>query len=100
MKRYRSITHLESRPARSHVCRCGASVLVGQDGGIPYTVDQHPISAEGEVAALVEGRWTFRRRGAELYLRELENIRAGFPDGQVFRAHRCVGIRASVNGGR
>lgn len=85
-----------SRRAKDRTCVCGAAILVGLDADRcagEARADAAPITAVGEVMALLDGRDTYLRRGRfriELDRRSRWHIAgAGADDVDVLAEHRC-----------
>jgi hypothetical protein len=70
-------------------CRCGATVLTGLDNdyaALVVVVDNSPITAAGEVAALTAGLATYALRGGALDRRDRWNI-PGHPPSHKLPVH-------------
>jgi hypothetical protein len=81
--------HLISTIARRATCpRCQVELLEAIDTGIATRVDAQPITAQQEIAALLEGRWTYLHRHQLLIYRDVTII-AGDPTGTIHAEHRC-----------
>lgn len=88
-----------SRRARLHPCRaCAQPVVSGLDANVCALTghaDPHPLTASGEVAALLDGRTTYeltdRVDRSELDARDTWDIRARPAGGDppVLAEHRC-----------
>lgn len=88
-----------ARKARGTRCRrCGAPILAGLDADIcgwPARVDPAPLTAQGEAAAILTGRTTYRLNGTpsrvEIDRREDFNIRGTPPSDEciVVAEHEC-----------
>lgn len=97
-----------ARKARATRCRrCGAPILAGLDADIcgwPARVDPAPLTAQGEAAAILTGRTTYRLNGTHSHIeidrREDFNIRGTPPSDEciVVAEHACgkqlAGIQA------
>jgi hypothetical protein len=82
--------HLITTRAKERSCRCGAAILVGIAEGMPVRADARPVTPAEEIAALVEGRWTFALRCGELVHRDAIRIRGGYVGQSVHAQHRCA----------
>jgi hypothetical protein len=81
--------HLISTVARRATCpRCQVELLEAIDTGIATRVDAQPITTEQEIAALLEGRWTYLYRHQLLIYRDATII-AGGRAGTIHAEHRC-----------
>lgn len=85
-----------SRRAKEHTCVCGATILVGLDADRAAgeaRVDPTPVTALGEVMALLDGRTTYRLYAAgrlELDHRSRWHITGASADHVLVLAeHRC-----------
>lgn len=88
---------LSRRAARPSQCaRCGESVLRGLDNdqcAFVATVDPEPVTVEGELLAIAQGRWTYdghrggTGQGIELVARTADMLTCRTAD--VFADHRC-----------
>jgi len=83
------------RKAKARECRhCRSWILTGLDAdlaAIEVQADPHPLSPDGEVAALLDDRHTYDLEEHRLYRRYHWNI-AGRPAGERHRVladHRC-----------
>lgn len=92
------------RPGGSEACRawtcnkCGAPVMRGPSGAFTAVVDPAPLTAVGELAAVLAGRQTYRLRWTagtyyELWFREALDMRASPPGTDplvdVVVGHQC-----------
>ncbi|GIJ51298.1 hypothetical protein Val02_81840 [Virgisporangium aliadipatigenens] len=84
------MSHLISTDATRTSCRCGAVVLVAVDEGLAVRADADPIPPTAEIAALVDGRWTYTHAGGQLIYRDAARIRSNTPAGCIHREHRCI----------
>lgn len=83
-----STGHLVTTTARATTHHCGQIVLEGISGGLTTTVDPTPLTALGELAALLTGRWTYDLAPSrELHHRDRWRIQRRQPP--VLAAHRC-----------
>ena len=84
-----------SRKAKVIVHRpCGQATISGLDGArcaLDAWCDPAPLNAQGEVAALLQGRWTYRLDGVRLDRRTRWTIGGHPPDHRVLvlAEHRC-----------
>lgn len=93
-----------ARNARPTRHRCGAVVLVGLDDdlcALQAVVDPAPLTAAGELAAVLTGRWTYRAdaapdgRRVQLVRRDRWNMRTPPSQVPVLAEHRC-GLQLSL----
>lgn len=86
--------HLISTRAVERRCRCGSTILAGLDEGLPVRVDATPVDRAGELAALLEGRWTFARSRVGLLIHRNESrVRGGLVGESIHAQHRCERYR-------
>jgi hypothetical protein len=71
-------------------CTCGAALLTAYAEGLPARVDRMPLDAPAEIAALLEGRWTFALAHGELVHRDALRIRGGYVGDSIHAQHRCA----------
>lgn len=85
-----SSRHLVSTTAAEARCdRCRRPLLVALDEGLTARVDATPLpDHSAELAALIEGRWTYTRIHGQLIHRTAPRITAN-PIGSVHAEHRC-----------
>lgn len=83
--------HLISTTTTDQTCQCGAHILVALDSGIRAQVDATPLQDRAaELAALIEGRWTYTHvHAGYLVHRTASEITAPALTGPVHRDHRC-----------
>jgi hypothetical protein len=84
------------RKAQRRRCKkCGASIITALDADMCALLaecDPQPIDNFGEVAALTDGRWTYRLDFGRLDKRSLIQIRATPANTiTVLQSHRCTG---------
>lgn len=80
--------HLVTTTTHVTTHRCGQIVLEGTVEGLTTRVDPTPLTATGELVALLTGRWTYALSpGRELWHRNRWRIRRR--DHPVLAAHRC-----------
>lgn len=80
---------ISTRPVDSHCRHCGTAILIGLAEGLAARVDAIPIPPRSEVDALIEGRWTYTRRPAELIHRDARRIAGNSLFGAIHAEHRC-----------
>ena len=88
------MTHFISTPAQLTTCpRCKLPILTAHDEGLRVRVDLIPLpDRQAEIAALLEGRWTYTRtRNGHLVHRDATRIAAGTITGPIHADHKCVG---------
>lgn len=68
--------------------RCHSQLLVALDAGLPAQVDATPITTSQEIAALIEGRWTYLHIHQQLIHRTAAIITGG-RTGNIHAEHRC-----------
>ncbi|HEX8627081.1 MAG TPA: hypothetical protein VF755_02790 [Catenuloplanes sp.] len=79
--------HLITRRVGLRRCpRCPALLLTGVTEGVPVHVDPVPVTAAGELAAVLSGRATYTLARGELVHRDGDRDHLGDP---VLIAHRC-----------
>lgn len=80
-----------SRVASQSAChKCGAHIRSGLDAdalAFVARVDDEPLTRQGELLAIVNGRKTYSLEGQRLYRRDLHHIKR--PADTVHAAHRC-----------
>ncbi len=86
------MSHLTSTVARGKPCpRCHKPTLVALDEGIPARVDAIPLAdLQAEIAALLQGRWTYiHTTYGHLVHRDPNRIAANTIRGPIHAEHRC-----------
>lgn len=83
------MSHLVSTAATEDTChRCRRPVLVALAEGLPTKVDPAPLDHAGEIAALIQGRWTYTlTRTRDLIHRDADRI--GTLAGTIHTQHIC-----------
>lgn len=87
-----TVHFIDRRPRVSLCVRCGCKMLVGITEGLPVKVDPLPLTLEGEMFALMQGRWTYGMTvGGILYHRNPGRIRTDTKHGHpmLVTDHRC-----------
>lgn len=88
------MSHFASTPATDTTCpRCRANLLTALDEGLRARVDATPLAdRQAEIAALLQGRWTYTRiANGQLVHRDAPRIAAGALRGPTHAEHKCVG---------
>ena len=81
---------LESKRAKGRKCpSCRRVVLQGLDEGLLARVDLAPVDHDGEIKALLTGRWTYSLMPGR-WLVHRNQDRIADLDGSVHVEHRCV----------
>jgi hypothetical protein len=79
------------RNSTSHQCRkCGAHIRSGLDNdaaALVARVDDEPVTRQGELLAILNGRRTYSLEGGRLYLRERHHLQ--IPARAPYVQHRC-----------
>jgi hypothetical protein len=73
---------------------CNRIILNGLEAGMPYRIDPIPINVAGELAALTEGRLTYRMIAGQIVHRAAPDMRTQ-PRPLVMRPHTCTPIDPS-----
>ena len=80
-----------SRVASQGVChKCGAHIRSGLDAdalAFVARVDDDPVTRQGELLAILNGRRTYSLEGGRLHRRELHHLQA--PARAPYVEHRC-----------
>jgi len=80
-----------SRSCNPHQChKCGAHIRSGLDGdalAFVARVDDEPLTRQGELLAILNGRKTYSLEGQRLYRRDLHHIKKAAE--VVHATHRC-----------
>lgn len=79
------------RNSTSHQCRkCGAHIRSGLDADVlafVARVDDDPVTRQGELLAILNGRRTYSLEGGRLHRRRLHHLQA--PARAPYVEHRC-----------
>jgi hypothetical protein len=78
-----------STKVKTITCRCGSEIIYAVADGLPARVDPTPLTLANELAALLDGRWTYALRAGELVHRDQWVIRAGIVGTSLHAEHRC-----------
>jgi hypothetical protein len=81
--------HMISTRARWITCRCGVEIIFAVAEGLSAKVDSKPLDHQGEIDALVAGRWTYTLLAGELVHRDVWRIRGGLVGSSIHAEHIC-----------
>lgn len=89
------MSHLITTVAKQDTCpRCRQPTLAALDAGIPARVDIQAIDQAGELAALLDNKWTYEHTTwGSLIHRDATRIAAGPPRGTIHAQHKCPRTR-------
>ena len=80
-----------SRSSSRHQChKCGAHIRSGLDADVlafVARVDDEPVTRQGELLAILNGRRTYSLEGGRLYRRERHHLQ--IPARAPYAQHRC-----------
>ena len=78
-----------STRAKWITCRCGVTIIAAVAEGLSAKVDSKPLDHQGEIDALVAGRWTYALLAGELVYRDAWRIRGGLVGSSIHAEHVC-----------
>ena len=83
-------SHMITTRGQVHACqRCHQTIMTGLAEGLLAHTDLTPLDKAGELAALLQGRWTYSLHNGELVYRDPIRIKGGSISGPVLAEHQC-----------